>query len=131
MINNNRGFTMIEILISMVVLVVGLVGVLLVIPLGQKTAGRSALTTRAAILAGEKIEELKTKGYKALTETSFWEGNESPFHWEAVVVDVVEDDFQSAPSIPDEGLLKIDLTVSYKDRGRDQSEVFTTFYSEL
>ena len=89
------------------------------------------MATRAAILAGEKIEELKAKGYEALSSTPFWTGNSEVFDWEASVAEVADEDFTDLQSLPSEGLLKIDLVVSYTEKGKKQEEEFSTFYSEL
>ena len=125
------GFTLIELIISIVILIVGLVGVLLIIPLAQRASGRSALASRASILASEKIEELKSKGYEELTSQSEWNGTEDIFVWTASVVDVTEDDFLGVVSLPSKPIIKIDMEVTYQDRGKEQHEKFITFYSEL
>jgi len=85
-----RGFTLLELLIAMVILVVGVVGVLLVIPLAQRTANRSALMSRATIVASETIEELKAKGYEALKNQSTWSGSSDLFEWEATIEEVTD-----------------------------------------
>ena len=126
-----KGFTLIELVISIVILIVGLVGVLLIIPLAQRASGRSALASRAAILASEKIEELKSKGYEEITSQSEWSGSNDIFTWNASITDVVEGDFQEAVSLPSEPLVKITMEVTYRDHGKQQREKFITFYSEL
>lgn len=50
------GFTMIEILVALIVLVVGLVGVLALFPVGIDATGRAAQDTMGAILA-ESVQE--------------------------------------------------------------------------
>ncbi len=125
------GFTLIEMLISMVILVIGLVGVLLVIPLAQRTTGRSAVATRAFILASEKIEELKAKGYTELTSQPEWSGVEEIFNWKATIADVDAGDFQGGVSLPSANFAKITLEVTYKSQGKLKTEEVTTFYSEL
>ncbi|MBU1862455.1 MAG: prepilin-type N-terminal cleavage/methylation domain-containing protein [Candidatus Omnitrophica bacterium] len=126
-----NAFTLIELLISMVILIVGLVGILLVIPLGQRAYNRSNLTTRATIFASEIMEELKAKEYDELTSQNEWTGTNDIFSWTAVVSDVDENDFQEATTIPEEKLVKMVLEISYKAQGKDRKETFTTFYSEL
>ena len=125
------GFTLIELMISIVILVVGLVGVLLIIPLGQRTTGKSALASRAAILATEKIEELKSKGYDNLISQPVWSGAEDEFTWEALTAAVTLDDFQGVVTIPNERLIKITMEVSYSSQGKNKTDTFVTFYSEL
>ncbi len=125
------GFTLIEMLISITILVIGLVGVLMVIPVGQRTTGRSALATRAAIFASEKMEELKVKGYDDLISAPDRSGTKDIFSWNAKIVDVVASDFQGTVALPAERFVKIHLTVTYASLGKQRSETFVTFYSEL
>jgi type II secretory pathway pseudopilin PulG len=126
-----KGFTLIEIMLSIVILITGLVGVILVIPMAQKLAGRSALATRSAIIASEKIEELKAKGYDELISQATWSGNADPFSWEATISDVEADDFEMSETTPTDKFIKIDMTVTYKTQGKQRTDTFTTFYSEL
>ena len=125
------GFTIIELLISIIILVIGLVGVLLVIPLGQRSAGRSALTTQAAILASEKIEELKSMGYTELTSQNEWSGSADNYSWRATIQDVAASDFQGVVSLPQEQLVKIVMEITYTVQGKERRDTFVTFYSEL
>ena len=126
-----KAFTLIEMVISIVILIVGLVGVLLIIPLAQRASGRSALASRASILASEKIEELKSKGYAELTSQSEWSGTSDVFTWKAVLSDVTDDDFQEIVSLPSDPLVKIVIEITYRDHGKERREKFVTFYSEL
>jgi len=127
----SKGFTLIELMISVAILVIGLVGVILVIPLAQKVAGRSALSTRAAIFASEKTEELKSKGYTDLVSQPTWNGSQDEFSWEATIDAVVAGDFDSAPVLPSDRLVKITMQVTYRSQGKQKTDVFTTFYSEF
>jgi len=128
---SRKGFTLIEIMISITILVTGLVGVILVIPMAQKMAGRSALATRSAIIASEKTEELKAKGYDELITQATWSGSEDPFAWEATISDVEISDFEIAETIPTDKFVKIVMTVTYKTQGKQRTDTYTTFYSEL
>jgi len=129
--HSNKGFTLIEVMISIAILVIGLVGVVLVIPMAQKASGRSALATRSAIIASEKTEELKSKGYTELTSQATWSGADDPFTWEATVTDVAAIDFELTETIPAEKFVKIVMTVTYKTQGKQRTDTFTTFYTEL
>lgn len=129
--NNTRAFTLVEMLIAVTILVIGLVGVLLVIPFAQRTAGLSAMATKAAIVGAEKMEELKSKGLASLLLQNEWTGSEDVFNWTAIISDVGPADFKELVSLPADNFVKIEMVVTYLDRGKEQSEVFTTLYSEL
>ena len=125
------GFTLVELLIAIVILVVGAVGVLLVIPVAQKTSGRSALTTRAAILASEKLEELKAKGFTDLTSQPEWTGVQDEYSWKASITAVAATDFKNAEQLPADNFVKITMEITYKIQGKNRTDTFVTFYSEL
>jgi prepilin-type N-terminal cleavage/methylation domain-containing protein len=58
-----KGFTMIELLIVIFVLVVGLTSVLIIFPIGMKIGKNSRTKTIGAQLCQQKIEELISKPY--------------------------------------------------------------------
>jgi uncharacterized protein (TIGR02598 family) len=64
------GFTLIEILISMAILVIGILAVLALFPVGFDSANRSADLTKATIYAQNTMEELKRLGYPVTTAAS-------------------------------------------------------------
>ena len=69
-IDNNKGFTLIEVLVAMVILSVGLLGTAALITgiiNGNKVSNR---ITTATVLAQDKMEEIKSVGYSnAVSET--------------------------------------------------------------
>jgi prepilin-type N-terminal cleavage/methylation domain-containing protein len=126
-----KGFTLIEVMISIAILVIGLVGIILVIPMAQRVAGRSAFATRAAIFASEKTEELKAKGYDELISNPTWNGSSGDFDWEATISPVTGSDFEALETIPGDFFIKIVMEVSYRAQGSERKDTYTTFYSEL
>ena len=62
-ITNTKGFTLIEIVISLGILLIGILAVLALFPVGFDSAGRSADLTKATIYAQNKMEEIKRVGY--------------------------------------------------------------------
>ena len=62
------GFSLIELVISMAILSVGIVGAIRVFPGGGRASQRSEMTSRAAFLAQRTIESLKLKSWGELIE---------------------------------------------------------------
>ena len=67
---DKNGFTLIEILISLAILVIGILAVLALFPVGFDSANRSADLTKATIYAQNTMEELKRLGYPVTTAAS-------------------------------------------------------------
>ena len=60
------GFSLIELMISMAILSVGLIGAMRVFPMGLRASQRAELNSRAAIVAQRTIEMLKLKPWDEL-----------------------------------------------------------------
>ena len=106
-----NGFTLIELLIAMSILIIGLVGVLLVVPVAQRTAGAAALSTRAAMFAEEKLEELRAKSYDVLVTEATWSGVDDVFRWNAAALLANTNDFEQVVTLPSDGMLLLTLEV--------------------
>jgi prepilin-type N-terminal cleavage/methylation domain-containing protein len=65
---SRAAFSLIELIISMAILSVGLLGAMRVFPLGLKASQRAELNSRAAIAAQRTIESLKLKPWDQLPE---------------------------------------------------------------
>ena len=130
----NSGFTILELVIALTVLIVGLVGVISVIPLGQKSAKDAAEITQAAMLATEKLGEIKAYGYERVAEDppSFpLTGQRDGVSWSVVISDVLDSDFGGVTTIPVGGLKKIVLTINYTVNNNPRTDVFHTFVAEF
>lgn len=66
--SNERGFTIIEIIIAIIVLTVGLLGLVSTAALVTRMIGRGQRSTEAAIFAAQRMELLRSTG--CLTRTS-------------------------------------------------------------
>jgi Tfp pilus assembly protein PilV len=66
--NGPTAFSLIELVISMGILSVGLVGAMRVFPIGLRASQRSELSSRAAIAAQRTLESLKLKPWTELSE---------------------------------------------------------------
>ena len=65
---SNTGFTLLEILIALAILVIGVAAVINLFPIGLHASKRAADFTMVAILGQEKIAELMYLGYDRLNE---------------------------------------------------------------
>lgn len=66
---HKKGFTLIEITISLLILAIGLVGILALFPVGFDASGRAANITEATFLAQELMEDAKRVGYAVSATT--------------------------------------------------------------
>lgn len=111
-----RGFTLIEIIISLSILAVGLVGILSLFPIGFDSARRSVDSTQAAVFAHEKLEQLRSSGFPAVGTTN-GTFTDPIYGWTQTVTD----------GTPAGYLRKVDLTVSWTYRNKSYQRTFTTY----
>ncbi len=62
------GFSLIELIISMAILSVGLLGAMRVFPVGLRSSQRSEMSSRATIVAQRTVESLKLLPWQGLAE---------------------------------------------------------------
>lgn len=112
-----RGFTLIEVVISLAILAVGLVGILSVFPIGFDAARRSVSSTQVALYSREKLEQVKNAGFPSvgITTGTF---ADPIYRWSQDVTDA---------GVTAGVLRKVDLTVSWQYRTRNYQQVFTTY----
>ncbi len=115
---DKTGFTLVEIMIAMTILVVGLIGVLALFPVGMSAAKRAGDISQASILAQLQLEQIKEARDSYLSPDVYPSlGSTSPppqpeqifsehpnFSWRAIV---------SMASISN--LYKVDLAIYWKD----------------
>lgn len=58
--NKSAGFTIIEVIVTMVILSLGILGIARLMPLGARVSQHARLLTRASEYAQQKLEEIKT-----------------------------------------------------------------------
>ncbi|MFA5336452.1 MAG: type II secretion system protein [Candidatus Omnitrophota bacterium] len=108
------GFTLIEIVISLSILAIGLVGILSLFPIGFDSARRSVSATQATILAHEHLEELRNNGYPALGSTS-GTFTDPAYSWT-----------QTVTTTTVTGLRQVICTVTWAQGNRTFQRAFTT-----
>ncbi|OIO02676.1 hypothetical protein AUJ67_02100 [Candidatus Desantisbacteria bacterium CG1_02_49_89] len=64
---NERGFTLIEVVISAVIFLIAIAGVLYLFPRGMRSIARTKEQTQAVNLGQEKIEEIRGVAYSSIT----------------------------------------------------------------
>jgi prepilin-type N-terminal cleavage/methylation domain-containing protein len=112
-----RGFTLIEIIISLAILAIGIVGILSLFPVGFDSARRSIDIAQATLLAQQKLAEIRKDGFPATGATGPTPFTSDPYYsWTQVTTDVRAN-----------YLRRVDLTVGWNYRGRNYQETFTTY----
>lgn len=66
---NNRGFTLVEVMVSVVIFAIGILSVLIMLLQTIKGNAASITMTNAAQLASKQIEEIMLMNYNAITDT--------------------------------------------------------------
>ncbi|MBC7319391.1 prepilin-type N-terminal cleavage/methylation domain-containing protein [bacterium] len=72
--HHNRGFTIIEVILALLVISLVIIGVLMFFPTSRKATEESALKTRIANSVVSEVEVLKAVGYKNLKKLLDYEG---------------------------------------------------------
>lgn len=115
MILNKKGFTLLEIIVAMVIVVVGLVLISQAFSIGLRAVRVSDKLTVAKFLAEQKITELELQGFSTLQSTNGDFGEDYPgFTWQEVV---------SATDL--DNLKQVDLTISWPEENTIRSLLIT------
>lgn len=118
---NSKGFTILELLITIFVLSIGIVGFLQAFPLGTHIAKTSQMTTIATQLAQAKMEEQIPKSYDEISIGIIESKHQlaSPFesYQRETKVSCVDPELELSEVVncsPDPGIKKIEVTVFWK-----------------
>lgn len=116
------GFTLIEIITALAIMVIGLLSILALFPVGFHASKRAADFTQVALFAQEKLEEIKMKGFdNAQDETASDTGNtEGIFSREVTVSSVSGYD----------NLKEVTVTVTWTERGQSREEELKTYIAD-
>ena len=110
-----KGFTLLEFIIAISVLIIGIVAILQIFPLAFNIEQMNQMRTKAALLAQGKIEEINSQTYQNVSVGSEIEDSLSPpfekFSRETTI-NYVNSELQD--SVSDLGLKKIEIILSWK-----------------
>lgn len=126
--NDQKGFSLLELVIAIAVLAVGLVGVLQVFPVGLRASQRAGMLTKAAFLAQNKIEDVKLTGFDALREEPPripLSGRDGDFEWKLTIEKPELEGIKNPDNIR-----KIILTISWPERTKTRSKEFVTYITK-
>ncbi|PIV14072.1 hypothetical protein COS44_01000 [bacterium (Candidatus Gribaldobacteria) CG03_land_8_20_14_0_80_36_40] len=112
---SNAGFTLLEAMIAISILVIGIVAVLQIFPLALNIEKLNQMETQAVFLAQEKIEEKASRSYQDIQVTTETENSlPSPFERFSRETKVIYVDSDLATTTSDLGLKKIEVTVQWQ-----------------
>lgn len=113
---NVRGFTLVEVLISLVVLGLGIVVVLNLFPLGWQALMYSRRLSEVSFLAQKKLEELKSQGAVTPAELS---GSDGYLNWSLHI----------KPLALEEGIEVnfVELDIDFDFQAKKQTQKFVTY----
>ena len=129
----NTGFTFLEVMIAISVLIIGIIAVLQVFPLALNIEKLNQMETQAVFLAQEKIEEKISRVYQDTQITTETEDSlPSPFEKFSRETKIVYVDSDLADTTLDLGLKKIEVTVRWQSplRLREKSVNLITLIAE-
>jgi prepilin-type N-terminal cleavage/methylation domain-containing protein len=116
---NNKGFSLLELIISIAILSVGIVVVMEAIVFSTGAAGLSCDVVSAVFLAGDKLQELEYKEANSfiLNEPEDSEGTQDKFSWK-----------RTLKLDPGVGLYALDMELKWKTKSRQESFGVQTYF---
>ncbi len=130
-LDNQQGFTLVEIIITIVILVVGLSALMGLFPVGLKASHRGATLSTVAMLGEMKMAEVHYVGYDNLTSI---EGISAvPGNSGAKLSFAAYSDYQWHLNISSTGISDLVQAIAWiywNDEGRERNEKFLTFIAD-
>lgn len=110
----DKGFTIVEVMVAIVILIIGLLAVLQVFPTAFSVERASQMRTQAALLAQEKIESFHPQSYSDIAVGNFIESElDPPFERFSRETNITYVDVNLQETGVDSGLKKIEVIVSW------------------
>jgi general secretion pathway protein I len=119
---NERGFTLIEIVVALTVLSLALPALLSSFTMAAKGQARAEGRTTALYLLRYRMAEIELAGYPDIGEEEGEFGENSRYHWHSSTQDVESEEF--------EGLRQVTVTVSWQELGKEKSVSLSTYVAE-
>lgn len=116
-----KGFSLIEVILALAILVIGLVAIVLLFPVGLRASRQASVLSEETLIAQSRLEEIKTFGYEKIEAL---EGTQGNFKW-AISLEEVAPEGIVNPS----GLRKASVTVAWKQGGQEKKDSFVTMVS--
>ncbi|MBI1976205.1 MAG: prepilin-type N-terminal cleavage/methylation domain-containing protein [Candidatus Omnitrophica bacterium] len=113
-----NGFSLIEVILALAILILGLVGVILLFPVGLRASRQASVLSEETLVAQSRLEEIKTFGYE---EIDVMEGAQGNFKW-AISLEEVAPEGVVDPS----GLRKAIVMVTWNQGGQEKKDSFVT-----
>lgn len=130
--NPRSGFTLVELVVSFVILTVGIVAILELVGQSALNARYAKDKTTATVLAQQKLEEITMQPDSYLGEVEGNFGNQYPqFRWRAQVSEVTTNTQSSMTNVQSQTLWQITVIVEWRDRGRLESVELDTLQSSV
>jgi type IV pilus assembly protein PilV len=122
----NRGFTLIEILVAVFLLVAALLGVISTTVIVIQSNSLSKAMTTATTLARDRMEQLKNTGYAALTEGTDYAKMDSTVQTTSTADSIYTRVWSVTVDSPAAGMTTITVTVRWNWRGALRNVSLTT-----
>ncbi len=118
---SERGFTLIEVCVAIVVLALGIAGALAAFGSISRTSGLAAEYDQAALLAERHLTEVEATGSTAVVAGSGDFGDDYPgYQWEQEII----------PSDTQEGVAELKVTVQWKSGDSQRSVTVSTYVAQ-
>lgn len=125
MVKLSKGFTVIEVLVGVALFGVVMPVIIYAVTSVANVNDRTADTTRANIIAEEKIETLRSAGFNSLSNGT------TNFETELDVSFTSPRDASYTVSTPETGIKRIDISIEYTDDGIYRELKYASIISEL
>lgn len=131
----NRGFTLIEVVIAIFLLMVGLLSISRLYPTGLKVGSASHYLTIASAIAQGKMEEMLSKNYDEIESSPRERADndpESPFfiYEQETKVSFVDPENNLIEIPDDKGIKRIEVIIYWKEGEAEKRLNLNTFYSK-